>query len=110
MLLLTNVRRNGTVDLVIVLDDESIGRIRKYDPAEVSWHQLPPDYALRRPHVIGVAFATASEHKEIERLATDGKMAEAIALVSRGFKFHPVKGDHDFGPTVLGKPTPGVKQ
>ena len=112
MILLTRVRRNGTVDLAIVLDQQGIDRIQRYDAAEVLWDQLPPDYKMRRPHTIGVAFATAEEHKEIERLSqTDPDWKEkAFQLVTRGFQFRPDLGDHDFGPTVLGKPTEGPKQ
>jgi hypothetical protein len=109
MLLLTNVRRNGTVDLLIVLGDDSIERIKQYDHAEVPWFTLPSEYSTRRPHIIGVGYATADEMVQIQNLASEGKKAEAFALVTRGFKCQPEKGDHDFGPTVLGQPTPGTK-
>lgn len=112
MMLLTQLRRNGTVDLCIVLDADSVARIQKYDQAEVVWSQLPPEYSMRRPHTIAVAFATADEQKQIERLSeTDPDWKDkAFALVTRGFQFRPELGDHDFGPTILGKPTEGTKQ
>lgn len=112
MMLLPRVRRNGTVDLLIVLDEESISRIRLYDNAEVLWAQLPPEYSMRKPNCIGVGFATAAEIKQIEEASvSDADWKEkAYALLTRGFKFQPDKGDHDFGPIVLGKPTEGVKQ
>jgi hypothetical protein len=112
VIVISKVRRNGTVDLLIVLDEQSIERIRAYDQAEVLWGQLPHEYSARRPNCIGIGFATTEELNEIERLsATDENWKEkAYALVTRGFKFQPDKGDHDFGPITLGKPTPGVKQ
>jgi hypothetical protein len=112
MMLLTKVRRNGTVDLLIVMDQESIERIRAYDPAEVMWGSLPPEYSMRRPHTIGIGFATAAELFEIEQMSkTDPDWKDkAFAMICRGFEFRPDKGDHDFGPTVLGKPTEGTKQ
>lgn len=114
MILLTRVRRNGTVDLLIVLAEENLQRIREYDAAEILWATLPQDYAMRRPHTIGIGFCTAEEQREIERMSqTDPDWRnKAFALVSRGFKFKfkPEAGDHDFGPTVLGKPTEGPKQ
>ncbi len=112
MMLLTQVRRNGTVDLLIVMDQESIERIRAYDPAEVLWGSLPTEYSTRRPHTIGVGFATAAELFEIEHMSkSDPDWKEkAFKMICRGFEFHPEKGDHDFGPTVLGKPTEGPKQ
>lgn len=111
MMLLPRVRRNGTVDLLIVLDEESITRIREYDNAEVLWNQLPPDYSMRKPNCIGVGFATAAEIKQIEESSVSDPdwKEKAYSLVTRGFKFQPEKGDHDFGPVVLGKPTEGVK-
>ena len=112
MLLLTRVRPNGKVDLLIVLAEENIERIREYDAAEVIWPQLPREYSMRMPHTIGVGFCTAQEQEEIKRMsARDPDWREkAFKLVTRGFKFRPDKGDHDFGPTVLGKPTEGPKQ
>ena len=113
MIILTQVRRNGTVDLCIVLDEVSIERIKKYDAAEVRWDHLPPEYSMRKPRTIGVAFATKEEQEWIEKLSAsrdpDWK-EKAFALVTRGFQFHPDLGDHDFGPTVLGEPTKGTKQ
>lgn len=112
MMLITRVRRNGRVDVLIVLAQENWERICRYDPAQINWALLPPEYSTRRPETIGVAFATAEEQAEIERLSqTDPDWKEkAFKLLSRGFKFRPDLGDHDFGPTVLGQPTKGVKQ
>ena len=113
MMLLTQVRRNGTVDLVIVLDETSIDRIKRYDPAEVQWPLLPAMYSSRRPATIAVAFATKSDQAEIERMAASGDpdwKEKAIKFISRGFQYRPDQGDHDFGPTVLGEPTKGPKQ
>lgn len=112
MMLLTKVRRNGTVDLLIVLAEENIERIRKYDPAEVIWAELPVKYSMRRPHVIGVAFCTVQEQLQIERMSVSDPdwKEKAFKLLARGFEFKPESGDHDFEPTILGKPTEGAKQ
>jgi len=112
MMLITRVRRNGRVDILIVLAEENIERLKRHDPAEVIWATLPVDCSARRPETIGVAFATAEELKEIERLSVcdpDWK-EKAIKILSTGFEFRPDLGDHDFGPMVLGKPTEGIKQ
>jgi hypothetical protein len=111
MMLLTRVRRNGTVDLLIALDDENIERIRQYDYAEVVWPQLPREYSMRRPSTIGITFCTKEEQEQIAVMSnTDPEWKEkAFKLLTRGFEFKPDRGDNDFGPTVLGKPTEGVK-
>lgn len=112
MMILTRVRRNGTVDLLIALAEENIERIRQYDGAEVIWPQLPRDYAMRRPHTIGITFCTAEEQDQITRMSnTDPDWTEkAFAILTSGFEFKRELGDHDFGPTVLGKPTEEPKQ
>ena len=112
MMILTRVRRNGTVDLLIALAEENIERIKQYDAAEVIWPQLPREYAMRRPSTIGITFCTEEEQRFIQSISnTDPNWQEkAFALLTRGFEFKPDRGDHDFGPTVLGKPTEGTKQ
>lgn len=112
MILLTKIRRNGSVDLLIALNEENIERIRNYDAAEVIWPQLPRDLAMRRPTTIGVTFCTQQEQAEIERMSVQDPdwQEKAFKLLTRGFEFKPDKGDHDFGPTLLGKPTEGSKQ
>ena len=112
LIILTRVRRNGTVDLLICLAEENIERIRSYDAAEVIWPQLPPEYSTRRPHTIGVTFCTQEEQDQVTMMSNidpDWK-EKAFAMLTRGFEFKPEMGDHDFGPTVLGKPTEGPKQ
>lgn len=108
-IMLTRVRRNGDVDLLIVLGDDSIERIAAYDPFEVNWGDFPKEYSMRRPHCIGVGYATEEEMGTIQQLVTEGRKEEAFALVTRGFKYQPERGDHDFGPIVIGQPTEGTK-
>jgi hypothetical protein len=112
MFVLTLLLRNGKVDMLIVLDETSIDRIRKYDPAEIQWQQLPKEYSMRQPATIGITFATAEEQKEIERMSqTDPEWKKkAFQMLTRGFQYQPELGDHGFGPISLDKPTKGTKQ
>jgi hypothetical protein len=89
------------VNLVIVLGDDNIQRIKQYDQAEIIWQELPWKYSSRRPHTIAVAYATADEMQAIDGLAREGKQQEAIDLVTRGFQFRPDQGDHDRGPELI---------
>lgn len=110
MLLLAKVRSNGTADLLIVLSDENIERVRHYDPVEVLWRELPKEYAMRRPHTIAVTYCTPAEEAQLlqQSVSDPDWRAKAFAALTRGFEVKP--GDHDFGPTVLGKPPEGTKQ
>jgi hypothetical protein len=112
MLIICRTRRNGTVDMLIALAEDNIERIRAYDQAEVLWPQLPSEYSMRKPGTIGITFCSQAEQNDIEwRSATDPDWKEyAFKLLTRGFEFKPEMGDHDFGATVLGKPTEGKKQ
>lgn len=112
MILITRVRRNGTVDLLIVLAEENIERIHQYDPVEITWSQMPSEVSMRRPGAIGITYASAEEQKQIEQdSVSDPKWKETwFERLTRGWKFQPDKGDHDFGPTVLGESTKGPKQ
>lgn len=111
MMLISRVRRNGRVDFVLVLDDLSIERIKRYDRAQVFYHALPAEFSQRRPESIAVAYATAAELKQIEEISvTDPDWKDkALKLLSRSFEFRPDLGDHDLGVVVLGKPTEGPK-
>ena len=112
MMLISRVRRNGEVDLVLVLAEENIERLKRYDPAQVKWIELPHEVSMRRPHSIGVAYATAAELAAIERMSVSDPdwKEKALEMLSRGFEFRPDLGDHDFGATLLGKATKGWKQ
>ena len=113
MILIPTVRRNGKVDVIIVLNEESFERMKRADPAQVIWSQLPPEFSTRPMHSITVSFCTAAEEKEIEQLSASGDLnwkLTAAKKLFRGFEYRPDLGDHDFGPTPLGKPTEGPKQ
>jgi hypothetical protein len=112
MMLISRVRRSGKVDVVLVLADDNIERMKRYDPAQVPWAELPKEISMRQPHSIGIAYATADELKQIEQMSVSDPdwKEKALAMLSRGFEYRPDLGDHDFGPVVLGRPTEGPKQ
>jgi tetratricopeptide (TPR) repeat protein len=102
MILIPMLAPNGKVSLLIILEDDNIERIKQYDQAEVHWEQLSA-IAHMRPATIGIGYATAEEAAKLGNFARQGKFREAIQLVTRGFKYHPELGDHDFGPVSLTK-------
>jgi hypothetical protein len=96
MMMITSVRRNGRVDVVIVLSEENIERIRRYDPMDINWDETPSDIRTRLPQTIGVAYATQEELTTIEKMsASDPDWKEkALAMLSRGFDSRADLGDY----------------
>ncbi len=93
---------DGSFDLIVVLEDENLERMREYDPAEIKWRDLGK-FSQYRPKTIQIGYGTSEDVKKISELSQQGKVAEAIKLVSRGWKYRPEAGDHDFGPVSLTK-------
>jgi len=100
-MLLLPVPWKGKVKLLVILEEENIERIKEHDCAEVIWSQLGPNPPY--PESITIGYASAEELKKIQRWAQEGNIAEAIKLVTGGFKYRPECGDHDFGPVSLTK-------
>ena len=92
---------NGDFDLIVVLEDENIARMKQHDPAEILWKQFP--FSTLRPKTIQIAYATPDEARKISELAQSGNIAEVVKLVASGWKFRPEAGDHDFGPVSMMK-------
>jgi len=90
----------GKLKLLVILEDENIERIKEHDCAEIIWSQLG-QFATLRPATIGIGYASPDEMKQIVAWAQQGNIADALKLVTGGFRFRPEKGDHDFGPVSL---------
>jgi hypothetical protein len=104
VLVLTNSNPDGTVDLLIALPEESIERIKQFDPFELVWSQLP--VSRHKLRCIAVTFCPAEEQKRIEQLSTsdDPQWQErAFVMLTRGFQYMPKASDHDLGYVELGK-------
>jgi hypothetical protein len=91
---------SGEFNLIVVLEDENIARLKEYDPAEIKWADLR-EYSGLKPRTIQIAYGTPEDIKRIIELVRQDKPIEAAQLISRGWKFRPEAGDHDFGPTSL---------
>ena len=94
--MITRVRPNGRVDVVIVLSEENIERIRGYDPMDINWDDTPPEIRTQCPQTIGVAYATQEELTSIEKMsASDPDWKEKVlAMLSRGFDSRANLGDY----------------
>lgn len=91
---------NGKFDLVVVLEEENLDRMKEADPAEIRWEQLGA-FAAYKPSVVRICYGDAATCQGICKLMERGKVMEAVELVSHNWKFRPEAGDHDFGPISL---------
>lgn len=81
-------------DLVIILEDENIERLKKYDPAEIVGKNLG-SFAKLKIRNIQICYATPEETMEISNCHTIGEVAKAIRKLGRGFRYRPELGDSD---------------
>lgn len=74
MMLMTRTRLTGEVDLILILAKDDLEQVENYEPISVNWRELPPEVNRCRANRVTVAFATAEELKEIERM----RLADAV--------------------------------
>lgn len=85
--------------LLILLDDEAIERIKRYDPAEIQMK----DYGLGDV-LIGISYANAEDMEVIIGHLRNRNSRLAFAHATRGFEYKPEAGDHDMGPVSILNP------
>lgn len=81
--------------LLIVLEDDNLARIKEYDPASVELNKMPVAFRDVRFTEIHVMYATPEEIQQVQELGADGKMDEALRILTRGWQYRPEQGDHD---------------
>lgn len=89
-------RHDGRWDLFIILSQQSIERIKEYDPAELDMSSMPEELKdiCPAPANIFVAYATYQEMKEILKDYEDGKgVHNTMRKLLRGRKERPEMGD-----------------
>lgn len=83
--------------VIVVLSDENIERIRERDPVEVVTPEIAavmgPEYAWRTLRDVVITYATADEMVTAAALIKDGKVREALQLLTRGYRYRPDRGD-----------------
>lgn len=90
---------DGSLDLLIILDDASYARIKERDPCVFDLRQLPREVYTERVHMIGCVWASEEDQAEIVRLVRANDQAGAMKYATRGFKVKP--GDHDHPPVSI---------
>jgi hypothetical protein len=101
-LILSRNNKQGTRDIMIILGEDNIERMKEKDPFELRCWELPWTEPLG---VVTISYANPTEMVQIEQLARQGKQDEAMKIATgttSGFAYRPDKGDHDRGPERLG--------
>lgn len=104
MIMIPAIREDGYWDLLLVLSDGNIDRMKQYDPAEANLKHIkncqPADIDMRKLQKVVVCYATHEEIENIMGVQNDNwyEAVEKIKRLFRGFKYRPEKGDGS--PTV----------
>lgn len=84
-------------DLFIILREDNLTQIKRYDPAEVTTLSLPIECLSRKVNNIVIMYATDTDLKLVEALCERGNVQGALRHLSRGFTWRPNKGDGSAG-------------
>jgi hypothetical protein len=82
------------IDLYVILENDNIERIKKYDPAEVVRTNLGPmsKFAIRN---VVIMYASKADLATVMPMFENGEPKEALMYLSRGWQYRPESGDHD---------------
>jgi hypothetical protein len=92
--------------ITVVLENDNIDRMWKYDPASVVLASLGRPWSELKLKDLVITYATEEEKGRVLEMCASGQVIDALRLLSRGFQFRPDQGDYD-GPYVSGLPKPG---
>lgn len=81
--------------LFVILQDENLDRMRVYDPAEITISKLSSTVSGLDLKDVIIGYATRPEAQEVVRLCVEGKIKEALRMLSRGWRYRPELGDYD---------------
>lgn len=82
-------------DLCIVLEDDGLERIKKYDPAEVVLAKLGMPWQALRIRNIVILYANTEEAKALMTAANKPEVVKNLRALSRGWEFRPKDWDND---------------
>lgn len=88
-------------NIFVALDDSNLIRVRHYDPAQLDVVSMGPAFRHKRLVKVIIGYADTADVQKITALINDGKPAEALEYLSRGFAFRPDQGDYDGPPMSL---------
>jgi len=90
--------------IFVALDASGFDRLKQYDPAEFSLNKVIRMFSKLKLSSISVGYANEQDIQVVAKmLLEDGNPQRALNYLSRGWEYHPEKGDHD-GPPMSIKP------
>ncbi len=82
--------------IFVALPQDSIDRMRAYDPAEVTIAKLGGRYADLKLKDLIIGYATADDEKAVMKIIREeNDPRKALKFLTRGFRYRPDMGDHD---------------
>lgn len=82
--------------VIVILDDTSIERMAKADPAQVVTR-----VGFKKLVNPSILICHEKATPELMRLVNAGDLPKLFEFLQRGFEFRPDQGDHDNGPQKL---------
>jgi len=79
----------------VVLQDDNLSRLREHDPAEVNIGKMGQPWSALKLRDVIIGYASETDTADVYRLCEANRSDEALKYLSRGFAFHPDRGDHD---------------
>lgn len=83
----------GYMNVVVVLDEEGLMRVRQHDPGELDLRKLPAEWQGLKIKTVSIAYEDRLGQQKVLELMRAGKLREAMQHLFRGFKVQP--GDDD---------------
>lgn len=80
-------------DVILVLTDDTLERIKTHDPAEFDTRKVLDKYRAHQLRQIVLCYESETDMVQLFKLLKDGRIVDALKFLHRGFKVLP--GDHD---------------
>lgn len=91
----------GRFNVLIVLEQDGIDRIKEHDPAEVNLRAMPEPYRSMTLDEVHITFGTADDIRFIMSQEPGGTgLKEVLKRMTRGWKYRPELGDNDGPPQM----------
>lgn len=109
MILIPFSRKSGEYELFIILLEENIERLKRYDPVSINMKDVRMGaFASGTLMNVYVGYSTAEDLETAKVMSDAGELAEMLAFLTRGWELRPDLGDHDV-PGLSLKQEPGER-